>query len=427
MRTLTDVVGSEAPSSRAKREVEETMARGEALADAREAREALAVRIAQQEGRTVQLADLIDTVPFTAASPYAGYAIAVDEEDLPFGKNTRAKTAELREQLNSGDLDFRTYYQITSLFPALNIIESWLDAYENNSDVTIADKIYNVLTNLQGQEESYKRAFLPDWLLEGAKTLVEKIARPYMRPAKLAAMYAKLGVLGGLAFALPGQDAVGTFYEGMFNFQRTIKELNLYGKSELLIEYIVEHELTHLSHPDMEEGEVREFVYNKYSANVEGMGSNESSRYIELKRIASAFAHGHSGVGPMSVASRMWQRKKLFDTIAGRYRPHANGSEIYTGVTEVDEPGMNRRGLGSIHPTATAAYRESIGKPLPRLEGEPAPHEAEHNEAASSESATAESAPNIAAEHHAGHNDYGSPTPATNDYSVKHEVAGAAA
>ncbi|GEM_PF-5806973 len=427
MGTLTAIVESEAPSSRLWRDIGEATASEEARAGAREAKEALAARIARQEGRVVKLADLINTVPFTAASPYAGYAVAVDEESQPFGIKAAVVMQELEQQLRRGDIDFGTYYKITSLFPALEIIENWLDTYEKFRDDTIADKLYNALTNLQGQEEAYKRAFLPEWLLEGAKTLVEKIAHPYMRPGKLAAMYARQGELGGLAFSIPGQDTVGTFSEGMFNFQRTIKELGLYGKSELLIEYIVEHELTHLSHPDMEEDEVREFVYDKYSAKVAGLGSNESSKYMELARIASAFAHGHSGVGPMSVASRIWQnKKKYFDMVLGRHRPDADGREIYTG-TKLDEPEMMRRGSGSIHPEATAAYREQIGKPLSQLEGEGAPHEAGQNEAASPESAAPESAPHTAAEYQAGHKNSGSPCPATNDYSAQHEAAPAAA
>ncbi|MBI2575468.1 hypothetical protein HYV82_06310 [Candidatus Woesearchaeota archaeon] len=432
MRALADIVESEAPGrhSRLWHDVEEAMASREALAGAREERKELAARIASQEGRAVQLADLINTVPFTpftAASPYAGYAVAIDEENQPFGIKAAAEMQERAEQLRRGEIDFRTYYKITSLFPALKIIENWLDTYEAHREDTIADKIYNVLTNLQGQEQAYKRAFLPRWLLEGAKTLAGRVSRPYRRPGNLAAMHARQGELGGLAFSIPGQDTVGTFYEGMFNYQRTMKELNLYGKSELLIEYIVEHELTHLSHPEMEEGEVREFVYNKYSAKVAGLGSNESSKYLELARIASAFAHGHSGVGPMSVASRIWRnKKKYFDMVLGRHRPDANGSEIYTG-TKLDEPEMMRRGSGSIHPQATAAYRESIGKPLSRPESESAPHEPGQNEAASPESATPKSASATSAEYHAGHNEYGSPEPATNDYSAPHEAAEAAA
>ena len=399
----------------------------------------LSRRLAEAEGRSVAVApgDLAGTVP---------YWVSIGEEEQPFGGKAAAAMETLQGKLRTGEIDFATYYGMTSLFPALKILENWLDTYESHRDLTLGDKLYNILTNIQGQKEAYKRGFLPKWAFEGAKTLVERTANPYKRPGRLQAMYARSGELAAIAYSLPGNDTIGIPYEGMYNFTRLIKELNLYGKSELLIEYLVEHEMTHLKrrHPgsdsqDMasDELEVRIAVYNKYAEQAQG---STDERLRTLARIAAAFAYGHNGVGAMSAgASRNSIRKQIFGMLTGRSRPGANGDELYTGNKTADEPEMMQRpGIGSMHQDAQASYRTEIGRPLPPSKSEhvplnsethqPAQHQPSHESSTQYHAATTEPGTNQPGESSPQQNDYSATNSfsAQNDYSAQQPSAQAA-
>ncbi|MBI4438581.1 hypothetical protein HY640_01470 [Candidatus Woesearchaeota archaeon] len=345
-----------------------------AMADIAQAVEAGEQRgLSDSGGRFRETAELRNTVPYNTYShslafekdATGGEITTAGHEEQPIAEQAAKIRAELERQLRKGEIDFQTYYRRASLLPTLKITEYFLDTYDSVHHEGLADKIANLLTYLE------KNTGLSD-AAGFARSIWSKLTNSYTRPNNIAA---RQGFLEEIMFAAIGKnrfgiayskDTIGTAYHGMRNFNNVIKTLDLYKEPELLIEYLIDHEVMHLRHPtypsnDEEmakhEIETRLRVYEmyRYSAHTAATESEEK-KYRKLARIAAVFVVGHAGVGPMSYID--------------------DNKSLYTGISEVDEPRMyNSPGTGTLDPKVQRAYRANIGHPLSKLA-----HETGHEE-----------------------------------------------
>lgn len=145
--------------------------------------------------------------------------------------------------------------------------------------------------------------------VRGMQSAYSRIAHQYTSPRILAAMKAMKGQLAGMEFTLLGRNyllgkydlgTLGMLDEGQANFNGLVHELGLYGKRELLMQYMDRHQALHMQYPNSPEEEIRRMLHDDYRARAETSDGEEAARYQELERIAGAFAEGHNGVGRLS-------------------------------------------------------------------------------------------------------------------------------